>query len=104
MGRTGESISICGLVPYPVGRVPGQRYRIEQWAPFLEEEGIHVDFLPFADAKLADRLYESGKIAAKSVRMAAAFVRRFGHLSLIRHYDAVFIHRTACLGGPAVIE
>src|SRR5262245_40516516 len=104
MGRTGESISICGLVPYPVGRVPGQRYRIEQWAPFLEQEGIKIDLLPFADEKLADGLYEPGRIAAKSMGMVTAFVRRFNHIALIRRYDAVFIHRTACLGGPAVIE
>src|SRR5215470_6922953 len=99
-----KPISVCALVPYPVGRVPGQRYRIEQWAPFLEEEGINIDFIPFADTKLADRLYGPGRITDKSVRMATAFVRRFSHLALVRRYDAVFIHRTACLGGPAVIE
>jgi len=91
-------------VPYPVGRVPGQRYRIEQWAPSLEEEGIKVDFFPFADTKLADLLYEPGRIIAKSAHMAGAFVRRLGHLSFIRDYDAVLIHRAACLAGPAVFE
>ena len=104
MGVTDKPISICALVPYPVGRVPGQRYRIEQWAPVLEEEGIKVDFFPFADAKLADLLYEPGRIATKSVAMAAAFVRRFSHLASIRRYDAVLIHRAACLAGPAIFE
>lgn len=104
MGDTVKPISLCALVPYPVGRVPGQRYRIEQWAPFLRDYGIEVDFLPFADEKLADLLYEPGRVAAKSARMATAFVRRLGHLAQIRRYDAVLIHRAACLAGPAVVE
>jgi glycosyltransferase involved in cell wall biosynthesis len=84
--------------------VPGQRYRIEQWAPYLEDEGIKVDFFSFADAKLADLLYETGRMAAKSAGMAAAFVRRFSHLAQIPRYDAVLIHRAVCLAGPAVFE
>src|SRR5215471_3501595 len=99
-----SQISLCALVPYPLNSVPGQRFRIEQWAPFLEEEGINVDFLPFADAKLTNLLYEPGRIAGKSLGMATAFVRRFSHLAMIRRYDAVLIHRAACLAGPALIE
>jgi len=91
-------------VPYPVDRVPGQRYRIEQWAPFLEDQGIKVDFFSFADAKLADLLYETGRIAAKSAGLATAFVRRFSHLAQIHRYDAVLIYRAVCLAGPAVFE
>jgi glycosyltransferase involved in cell wall biosynthesis len=87
-----------------VGRAPGQRYRIEQWAPFLAEEGINTDFLPFADAKLAELLYERGQFTAKSMGMAAAFIRRLGQLRLIRRYDVILIHRTACLAGPALVE
>jgi glycosyltransferase involved in cell wall biosynthesis len=104
MGDTGKLISLCALVPYPVGRVPGQRYRIEQWAPVLRDYGIEVDFLPFADEKLVDLLYEPGRVAAKSARMTTAFVRRLTHVALIRRYDAVLIHRAACLAGPAVVE
>ena len=100
----GRSISVCALLPYPEGKVPGQRYRIEQWAPYLRDAGISVDFLPFADVELAELLYEPGRVIAKCMRMAAAFARRVGHLAKIRGYDAVLIYRCACLAGPAVIE
>jgi glycosyltransferase involved in cell wall biosynthesis len=104
MRDIGKSISICALLPYPVGRAPGQRYRIEQWAPLLAEEGINIDFLPFADERLAELLYERGHFTAKSMSMAAGFLRRLSHLALIRGYDAILIHRAACLAGPALVE
>ena len=43
-------VRVLGLVPYALGAAPGQRYRIEQWAPYLREEGIDVHFEPFAGA------------------------------------------------------
>src|SRR5215471_21244247 len=76
-------ISLCALVPYPLGSAPGQRYRIEQWAPFLKEEGINTDFLPFADSKLDGLIQKPGRIPVKSALMAAAFVRRVRHLALM---------------------
>jgi len=36
--------------------------------------------------------------------MAAAFIRRFGHLALTDRYDAVLIYRAVCLAGPAFFE
>jgi glycosyltransferase involved in cell wall biosynthesis len=104
MAKPAKSISVCALLPYPIGKAPGQRYRIEQWAPFLEADGIKVDFLTFADARLADLLYIPGRSAAKAAAMAAAFLRRLSHLAMIRRYQLVLIHRTACLVGPALIE
>lgn len=99
-----KRLSVCALVPYPEQSVPGQRYRIEQWRPFLEKEGIEVDFLSFADRKLAELLYQPGRVVAKSAKMTARFIRRFSHVRAARRYDAVFIHRAACLAGPALHE
>jgi len=99
-----DKISLCALVPYPLGSAPGQRYRIEQWAPFLKEEGINTDFLTFADSKLDGLIQQPGRIAVKSALMAAAFVRRVRHLALMGRYDVILIHRAACLAGPAVVE
>lgn len=99
-----NTLSVCALLPYPEQSVPSQRYRIEQWRPFLEEEGITVDFLPFADRKLAGLLYQQGRVMAKSAKMTARFISRFSHIAAARRYDAVFIHRAACLAGPALHE
>ena len=51
---------VLALVPYALGVAPGQRYRIEQWAPYLREEGIALEFQAFATAKLTGALYARG--------------------------------------------
>ena len=97
-------LSLCALVPYALDTVPGQRYRIEQWQPYLEQEGIRVDFFPFADEALSALLHKPGRIVAKTKAMTAAFARRALHGLQVRKYDAVLVHRTACLAGPAIFE
>jgi glycosyltransferase involved in cell wall biosynthesis len=104
MTNRGTHISVCALLPYPENSVPAQRYRIEQWRPYLERDGITLDVLPFADPELARLLYQPGKLAAKAAHIAAACVRRTGEVLRARRYDAVIVHRTACLVGPAVLE
>lgn len=97
-------ISICGLVPYPLGTSPSQRFRVEQWRPELENKGISIDFLPLMDKRLLDTLYRPGHFGAKAAGMAAATIRRVSALAKIRRYDVIFIHRGACLAGPALLE
>ena len=102
--KAAHDISICALVPYPPNTTPSQRFRIEQWLPVLREQGIDVHFLPFADERLMQLLYQPDKRAAKAAAMAAALVRRIADVAKARRYDAVIIHRAACLVGPAVLE
>jgi glycosyltransferase involved in cell wall biosynthesis len=99
-----KPIRVLGLVPYPLGQTPSQRYRIEQWQPHLEENGISLDLRPFADARLMSLLHKHGKLAAKAASVAGAFLRRALDITAVSRYDAVFIHRAACLAGPAILE
>ena len=95
---------VLAWVPYPLGRAPGQRYRIEQWSPYLQERGIEVVFEPFADERLAKSLYERGRWTAKAAGMAAGLWRRFGEAWRAGEYDAVLLQREAALVGPAWSE
>jgi hypothetical protein len=72
------AMRVLALVPYPLGEVPGQRYRMEQWAPYLHEAGIDVHFVPFAGEALARVLYLSGRYITKAWRMAEAYMDRLG--------------------------
>ena len=98
------AMRVCALVPYPLNTVPGQRYRIEQWQPYLEADGIAVEFVPFGDPDLMSLLYQTGRLGAKAVRLTAACASRLMQMTRLRDYDAILIYRTACLVGPAVIE
>lgn len=97
-------LSVLALVPYPLGRAPGQRYRIEQWAPYLEREGIDVSFLPFANQELADVLYEPGRFGTKALEMLKCVLRRIGHVWSSSSYDVLYLYREASLVGPAWFE
>lgn len=51
---------IAALVPNKLGVSPGQRQRIESWAPLLENYRWQVDFFPFEDESLNDVIYKKG--------------------------------------------
>src|SRR5262245_8996586 len=95
MPKQRSSISVCALLPYPENSVPAQRYRIEQWRPYLEAEDISIDILPFADPALVDLLYKPGRVAAKAMGMASGFARRTVDVMRSTRYDVVLIHRAA---------
>ena len=97
-------MKVLAWVPYPLGIAPGQRYRIEQWAPYLRDLGIEVTFQAFATADLNRTLYQRGRWAAKAGGMAAGLARRFTQALQARAYDAVFLQREASLLGPAWSE
>ena len=97
-------IRVLALVPYPTGRAPGQRYRIEQWAPLLREEGVRVTFSPFLSPRGMDVLYEPGHVAVKVWEMLRGYVRRLGEALRSTPADVIFLYREAALLGPAWVE
>jgi glycosyltransferase involved in cell wall biosynthesis len=99
------TLELLALVPYPLGTTPSQRFRIEQWAPLLERDhGIRVHFAPFADRRLGGLLAQPGRLASKAARMALAIAARLPDVLRARRYDAVLVHRSVCLAGPAALE
>jgi glycosyltransferase involved in cell wall biosynthesis len=97
-------VRVLAVVPYPLGIAPGQRYRIEQWAPYLREQGIELEFAPFADAELASRLYEPGRHLGKAALMIEAWLAAIKHSWRASAFDAVYLYREASLIGPALLE
>ena len=97
-------IRVLALVPYPVGRAPGQRYRIEQWAPLLRRAGVEVTFSPFLSRRGMDLLYEPGHVAAKAQEVLRGYLKRLADALLPDSADVIFVYREAALLGPAWIE
>ena len=101
--NTGK-IRVCAFTLYPYDKAPHLRFRIEQWEPYLESEGIIVDYFPFADSALVNVLHKGGHLASKFKNLSLAYFRRFKHLFVSSKYDVVLIHRASMIGGPAIIE
>jgi glycosyltransferase involved in cell wall biosynthesis len=93
------------LVNKAPGLAPGQRFRIEQWEPYLRREhGIAVEYRPFESPALTRVLYENGKAVEKTARVLRDTARRRSVVASARAYDVVVIYREAALIGPPVYE
>ena len=101
---TRPRIRVLAVVPYPLGLAPGQRYRIEQWAPYLLEHGIELHFKPFAGEVLAETLYQPGRYLGKTALMIQAWLGTIEHAWRASAFDSVFLYREASLVGPALLE
>ena len=97
-------MNVLVLTPALPGTSPGQRFRWEQWAPYLESEGVRLTFAPFEDEALNRVLYRPGRYARKAGLMLAALGRRLRLLAGARRYDLAVVYREASLVGPAVVE
>jgi glycosyltransferase involved in cell wall biosynthesis len=97
-------IRVLAMTPYPQGRVPGQRFRIEQWAPLLRAEGIDVVFSPFISPKAMDVLYQPGHKGQKIGATLRGYLKRSTEALRRRPPDVVFVYREAALLGPPILE
>lgn len=87
-------------VPYPT-EGPSNRYRVEQYLPYLEEKGIRYCLRPFWRSAGYKILYKKGYYFQKIYFFIFGSISRLIDLLSINSFDAVFIHREAYpLGGP----
>lgn len=91
-------------VPYPKGVAPSQRFRVELFLPFLEQEGFRYQLLSFLDKQTADSFYLPGKKYLKIFGIVKGFLRRIVHLFKSISADFIFIHRETSPIGPPVFE
>ena len=98
-------MNVACLVPYPVDRVPGQRFRLEQWAAPLAARGIHLEFIPLLSSETMSILYKPGHLFEKSRDILAGCLARARFaLEKAHDYDVVVIFREALLLGIDWIE
>ena len=97
-------LKVLAWVPYPTGRVPGQRYRIEQWEPWLRREGLVVRFAPFLSPGGLDVLHRPGRQLVKVREVLRGYVRRLRQRAQLQTHDVIYLYREAALLAPAWLE
>ena len=97
-------MKVLVLAPSLYDTSPAQRFRIEQWARYLEKEGYEFTFVPFKDERLHNILHVPGKHIRKACELLRALVRRVAYLRKVKHFDVVFVPREATMIGPDIIE
>ncbi len=95
---------VAFVVPYPVGRAPSQRFRVENLLPILDEAGMAYRVLPFMDDAAWKSLYAGGSAVQKGLGLLRGFARRAGHLFIAARAAYVFVHREASPLGPPWFE
>lgn len=92
------------LLKFDWNMVPGQRYRIEQWTPWLREHGVELQAAGMIGASQQRLLHRSGRPLQKGLMLGWCMARRLLHLLRARKADVVWLYRTAWPIGPALPE
>lgn len=100
-----STLKVLFLLPYPLGRAPSQRFRVEMLLPLLEGLPAKYTLRPFMNAKTWDILYQKGSVFSKVSGIVGGFFNRlFTVLFEAPRYHCIFIHREAAPMGPPVFE
>ncbi len=89
---------------YPPDKVPGQRFRFEQYLDFLRSKGVEIVFsnaLSEADYKL---YYTKGHLFQKMMMLVKGFCKRMAEVLKASDYDVVFVYREAFFIGTSWFE
>jgi glycosyltransferase involved in cell wall biosynthesis len=96
---------VLALVQKPVGINPGQRFRLEQWVPYLRSKhGIEITFCAFESDELSKALSRPGNVPRKVAYVLRDFWQRRRAVRDARNYDLAVLYREASLIGPAIYE
>lgn len=99
MGR--EQVSVLFLTKYS-REGASSRYRILQYFPYLEANGIACASSALTDAAYLRHLYASGRGTLSD--FAGSVLRRLGALTTVGRYDAVFVEYEILPYFPAIFE
>ncbi|MGQ9863339.1 MAG: glycosyltransferase family 4 protein [Bacteroidia bacterium] len=95
---------ILFLTVHRPGRSPSQRFRFEQYLPFLSSQGIEWHFSYLLNEKEDKIFYSYGKIFSKAGIVLKSAFKRWKELRQIRQYDGVFIQRESFMLGTSFFE
>lgn len=89
--------------PYPQDIAPSQRFRIEQYIPYLKDQ-FEVRVFPFWSDKAWRILYKKGRVGEKLWYLLTAFGRRKLAILKASKADFIYIHREAAPIGWPIFE
>jgi len=98
-----SKMRILFWVPYPK-EGQSNRFRVEQYLPYLDAEGIGYSLRPFVSSEFYRILYQPGRFLSKVYFFIKSSLRRIIDLFSISKYDLIFVHREAFPFGPPFFE
>jgi glycosyltransferase involved in cell wall biosynthesis len=96
---------ILFVVQHRFDRSPGQRYRFEQYMPYLEAEGFECVYSPIlVDAQEDKDFYSPGNYLNKFSLFLKGAWRRWKDGRRAKNFDIVFVYREAFMTGTIFFE
>jgi glycosyltransferase involved in cell wall biosynthesis len=96
-------IRVLFLTRYPVEGA-SSRYRVFQYLPHLEAQGVQADVQSFMDTRMYNLSLAPGRTVTKIMATLKATVRRLWALRRWQDYDALYLQRELLPLGPPIIE
>jgi glycosyltransferase involved in cell wall biosynthesis len=85
-------------------RSPSQRYRFDQYLPFLANEGFEVDYSFLISEQDDAHFYAQGRYLQKLGILSRAIWLRMQEVRKAKNYDLVFVQREAFMLGNSYFE
>ena len=85
-------------------RSPSQRFRIEQFLPYLEQNGYEYDYSWLLGEKDDKVFYSPGNLFRKFFIFSKSVVKRLGDVIRAGNYDIIFVQREAFMTGSVFFE
>ncbi len=91
------------ILPHPV-EGPSSRFRVYQYIPYLEANGVRCTVRPFLSSGDVFKLYRPGHALQKIALTLSGLAARGGDIWRARGHDMVFVLREAFALGPPFVE
>lgn len=96
-------MKVLFIEPYPT-EGPSSRYRVEQYIPYLQNQGVRCLVRPFVSLPFYRILYKKGLFLKKSSYFILSTLKRLGDIFAALRADIVFIHLESYPLGPPLLE
>jgi glycosyltransferase involved in cell wall biosynthesis len=97
-------VKVLILCDHRPQRSPSQRYRFEQYLPFLEEQGFRFTWSYLLDEKDDKTFYSIGNTFAKARILLKTILIRNRDVKRFKDFDIIFIQREASFLGTSRYE
>ncbi len=95
---------ILFLTVHRPDRSPSQRFRFEQYLPYLEENGFKCNHFFLLDDKADITFYSHGKIISKLILALKSAQKLFKLSRVANDYDFIFVQRECFMLGTSYFE
>ena len=85
-------------------RSPSQRYRFDQFIPFLAAQNYNIDYSAVINEKDDKYFYAAGNYMQKASIFARAAYQRYKEIKKAKNYDLAFVQREAFMTGTSYFE